>query len=473
MDKKNISTVNKHFQKKNEKYRTQNPNNKKPKKEIIGKNDKNLHKKEELKDKQKITAKVKEKNEKMENNKNKSNFEINRIKNMEKKEEVKENNKEKGIKQEKAFVEINAGNSKVNTINKEENYTKEKDLNTNYEVDLKKLGIKPKGLNNIGATCYMNSVLQCLYHIYDLSNELLKLKDIDIKKMPMTSAYLDVIKCLSFSKNESISPYKFKEIISNNELFEGIEANDSKTLTLYILDTINEEFNDNNIEIPNKKISNKIRTLQEKGTERIVKFFNMQCNSVIGDLFNGIKKSTYKCLKCNEISIDYQIFNIINLQIEQTYNLLYQNKQKKQRQLDILDCFKNEELPKYFKGNNKVFCEKCQKEEEGESNNRIYIAPKIMILFLDRGKYNRFKCDVNFPENLNINEFEEKTNGKGYSLIGVIEHLGPSNMGGHFIANCMHFDGKWYLFSDSTIKGPLEKYKSYGEPYLLFYIKND
>ena len=57
------------------------------------------------------------------------------------------------------------GNNKnaSNSSNKNENQ---------YLIDEK---IPPRGLNNIGATCYMNSVLQCLYHIYDLSKEILKL----------------------------------------------------------------------------------------------------------------------------------------------------------------------------------------------------------------------------------------------------------------------------------------------------------
>lgn len=322
----------------------------------------------------------------------------------------------------------------------------------------------------------MNSVLQCFYHIFDLSNELLKLKKMDESKMPMTSAYFEVIKNLTFNKKNSISPYKFKEIISNNELFEGIAANDSKTLALYLLDTINEEFNDNNIKLENQKISNRIRTLRDKGTEKIVKFFNMQYNSIVGDLFNGLKLTTYKCLKCNDINTNYQIINIINLAIEQTYYQLNKNQRKKniERKLDILDCFNNEEIPKEFMGDNQIFCTKCNKSQDGESVSKIYMTPKIMIIFLDRGMYNRFNCEVNFPEKLDISKFvEKKDKTEEFDLIGAIEHLGPSNMGGHFIANCRHFDGKFYIFSDSNISGPYNNYQQYGEPYLLFYRKKD
>ena len=340
--------------------------------------------------------------------------------------------------------------------------------------------IVPKGLNNIGSTCYMNSVIQSLYHISDLSNGLLELYNQDIlneeilNKMPMTLSFLEVVYNLSFRESKSFSPERFKIIISKNESFRKFEANDSKTLTLYVLDTLNKELNENKIPQKNEKIINPIRNYNVQDANGIVKFFNENHNTLIGDLFNGLKSTDYICDTCSNIVKNYQIFNIITCSIEKTFLDKYGNKQKLEKDLkvDILDCFKLEEKPNLFVGNNQIFCGQCNTSREGKSINKICISPKIMILFLDRGLNNRFMCDVDFPEELDINNFLE-TKGNKYKLIGVIEHLGQSGESGHFIANCKHFNGEWYIFSDSSIHPTQKEYKQYGVPYLLFYRRED
>ena len=102
--------------------------------------------------------------------------------------------------------------------------------------------------------------------------------------------------------------------------------------------------------------------------------------------------------------------------------------------------------------------------------DEIYIAPNVFIIILNRGRGNAFKCDLDFPLDLDLNQYiQNPSSPKSYELIGVISHLGESSMEGHFIAYCKHFDGNWYLFNDSIVTQEERNGVYNGTPYILFY----
>ena len=91
-----------------------------------------------------------------------------------------------------------------------------------------------------------------------------------------------------------------------------------------------------------------------------------------------------------------------------------------------------------------------------------------------RGKGLEFDVEFRFPMKINIEKYViEKNCDTNYELIGVITHLGPSNMGGHFIAYCKSpNDYKWYCYNDAQVNectNVESEINSRGIPYVLFY----
>ena len=97
----------------------------------------------------------------------------------------------------------------------------------------------------------MNATIQCLAHIIKLTKYLLNVRNInkivsDKNKYKLTNSYIEILNniWLNYSINY-YSPDNFKNIISEmNPLFAGIQANDSKDLVLFILETMHNELNE-------------------------------------------------------------------------------------------------------------------------------------------------------------------------------------------------------------------------------------
>ena len=364
----------------------------------------------------------------------------------------------------------NANNNKItNQNNNVVNNESSPNLPRN-SLDIKKLCAN--GLQNIGATCYMNATLQCLAHIDKFIKYLFrKRKDIKNERYEkkLTNSFLEVLE--NIWENNSIKDYppnNFKELISKmNPLFAGIQANDSKDLVLFLLETMHNELN----KVKNANIMYEDDVDQYNfynSLQSFTKYFQKNFQSIVSDLFFGMYDSIMKCLNCNIMTHNIQCYNILIIPLEEVRKF----KNRAINQVTIRECFENYQKPEYMTGENQIYCNKCKQMANSMNSSNLIIGPKVLVINLNRGKGLQFDIKLDFDEYIDINEFIYFKNSPcKYQLIGVVTHFGPSGMSGHFIAFCKSFvDNKWYKYNDSLVSpSSFPDAKNTGVPYILFY----
>jgi len=374
-----------------------------------------------------------------------------------------------------------------------------------YKNPLEKYRIPPLiGLNNIGATCFMNSTLQCLSQTNDLTKYFLNTKNekeiinnnialTNKKSLQLSPIYLELIKKLwDENREKSFSPYNFMNVVEKmNPLFKQGQAGDSKDFIIFILEQLHKELkkpvNDNG--------SDKNLALNQYDKNNAFNYFfndfKKEC-SIISDIFFGFTETTNECLYCknyfnsqgnnNPICYNYGIFNCLIFPLEEVKNMKNNAIQSNNIQINnncvsLYECFYYNQKRELFTGENRNYCNICKQLWDSIYTSKIFISPTNLIIILNRGKGNVYNVKLDFSETIDITQFVLQKDKPQliYNLYGVITHIGQSGPNAHFVASCKNpIDNKWYRFNDAFVN-PIKNFQKevieFGTPYILFYKK--
>ena len=373
---------------------------------------------------------------------------------------------------------INNNNQNNNLINQNNNIIPQQQIT----LDKFKSTI---GLANIGATCYINSIIQCLAHCIELSEDILSWylyhPDKDKQSRCISYSYADVLYNLFFPKDNQTyySPNDFREIVALiGPLFEEHKANDSKDIFQFLIEKIHEELNvlnESNINYNEDIIVNQMDELA------VFNNFELVCqknyHSCISKYFYGKHKTITKCLNCQCSIFNYQVYSflIFPLLDVKKYKFSYYQNHSQNQIMNLYDCFNYFQKMEFFSGENHIYCMGCKLETNANYCNLIYSTPIILTIILNRGKNNAdFNEKFLFPMELNLDSYaQDKYNSNKFYLIGVLCHVGESSMNGHFFSYCRsHYQGNWFKYNDAIVSECDEnEIFDATTPYILFYHK--
>ena len=342
-----------------------------------------------------------------------------------------------------------------------------KKINKSYPKKKSSIQIeKPIGLYNIDLNCYMNSVIQCLFHIEPFSGFFIN-GSFSKEEQPISCELKNIFEALK-NRNRG-QPYElrnFKEMMGEyDDSFSGSNGADATDLLRYIFSILSGEFFD-----VNHNDDNEDAPLDDSDENEVYKdTLKISNPNSINKLFYFYKKTFYLCKnKHTTFSFDYGA--ILEFNLLEIINEMKKKNNKKINKISLNDCFMHTQkiIDKY-----EFYCSKCKKDNIGKSITNIYMTNDYLIIILDYGKNKQLKIKVIYDEYINIEEFIEKNSQEYYELVGAVFHYGNSSSSGHYISYCRNnINNKFYMFNDTYVsESNFQNILNDNFPYILFYKK--
>ncbi|KAI9140732.1 hypothetical protein BKA69DRAFT_1078468 [Paraphysoderma sedebokerense] len=177
------------------------------------------------------------------------------------------------------------------------------------------------GLQNMGNTCYQNTILQCLSKTVPLIEYILSLgylSDINRdnplgSKGVFISAFAEVINQI-YGESPYYTPSDFKTTVDKLSCtFDGNDQQDVLDFLEFCLDKLHEDLN-RILKRPYKEIGDYDDSIPDEVHSRNQwDYFKSREDSIIIDHFQGQYKSTLRCLQCDKVSKTFDPFRVLSV----------------------------------------------------------------------------------------------------------------------------------------------------------------
>ncbi|KAF9127736.1 ubiquitin-specific protease doa4 [Mortierella sp. 14UC] len=329
------------------------------------------------------------------------------------------------------------------------------------------------GLTNLGNTCYMNSVIQCLIATPPLTRffmdgsfkRFINIRNPLGSQGRLADAFSTLIRSMWSGQSLVVSPTGFRnEIAGFAPQFKGSEQHDSQEFLSFLLDGLHEDLKLTPRLLPpgaddegSEADEARMEALPEiEASEIAWQRYLRRDSSIIVSIFQGQYKSRLCCGKCGKTSTTYNAFMYLTLPVKA--------KVSSRQPQTLTSCLNAFVEPELMEGDNAWNCPKCKKARKATKQLTISRVPDVLLIQLKRfssdGPFkNKIKAMVQYPINdLDLTKYlPKRPSNQGppepaiYDLYAVSNHSGEVSSG-HYTA-CVRdtTSNSWTNFDDTRV----------------------